>query len=68
MFNKGESGSLARFVAFMPRKRALAIRLRTDEKNYPDKYGLIGEKNLQMVFPPWRRRRKRIQNVQWKSS
>ena len=50
VFNKGETGSLSRFAAFMPRKQALAIRIRTDSAIYPDKQGLIGEKTYNWFF------------------
>lgn len=39
-----------RFAAFMPRRYALAIRIRTNSTNYPDSQSLIGEKIYHWFF------------------
>jgi hypothetical protein len=40
----------SQFAVFMPRKRTLAIRLRTNSTNYPDRQGLVRKKIYNWFF------------------
>jgi hypothetical protein len=50
VFNYEKTGASGRFAAFMPRRQALAIRIRTDSSNYPDLQNLIGGKTYHWFF------------------